>query len=144
MAGLETYIDAVVATIEANKVALGVVTVYDEIDYENDIGRTSASFPIILVDGQTLDRQQDDQLYKTFGLTIVILVEAEQQTPVKYNTARQTAAAIESALGDNYLRHISGFEEPDSISSEFGPMRLESRKFYAIVMTVINRTPFNG
>ena len=142
MAGFETYLDAVVAKLEAAKEGLGVETIFDEIDWENDIPRSKDKFPIIMVDGGTMSRGQANQVDKTFSLTIAIFVIAESQNPFIYNAARAQAWDIEDQIAELQLRFIESFEEPDDVESAGGKVAIGDYNGYMVVMTVSTITPF--
>lgn len=144
MAGFESYLDAVVADIEASKGDVSVISVHDSIDWENHPLKTHASYPIVMVEAGPVERASDEQIEKIFDLTIMILVSIAnaKQKPVDWRDARATAADIEDWLIETILRNVSGYEEPERVLSTPGLVSLSHRKVYGVGIDVTTRTPF--
>ena len=146
MAGFEDYVNSIYDVINNNLEAIGLVKVYDEIDWEKNIPNEAAGYPFAMVDVGPSRYTKENQTYKTYSVIIYILVNLDtpdSQDPIEYSAARATAADIADALADNYLRHIQstgatdpGWEEPESVDIEPGLARLGSRNVYAVQMTV--------
>ena len=140
---LEDYIDAVYAALDDNKVALGLVTVYEEDLFEQINIREADQLPIALVDGSIHRRTQEDHMYKEMAIHIMLLFDLGEgnYTPASYKAARAAAWAMEEDIGETYLRNIATWEEPDSVDSEGAMILLGNRKVYSIMMTVTTISP---
>jgi len=140
---LEDYVDAVYAALNDNKVAIGLVTVYEEDLFEQINIRAASELPIALVDGSGHRRTQENHLYKEMVVTIMLLFDlgTGNYTPATYKTARAAAWAMEETIGETYLRNMETWEEPESVDSEGGMILIGNRKIYGLLMTVTTISP---
>ena len=143
--GVASYLTDVVALLNTNKATLGagVDSVENTIDYENEIPFVSGGFPFIMADigdPASVLEPEGGNLDIRFALTILIMVEADDQKTGKYEAARPVAWNIEKSVR-GYLRHVEGYEEPNVINSSGGPMALSDRHVYAVVMSIETQTP---
>ena len=143
--GVASYLTAVVAILNTNLATLGagVNSIENTIDYENEIPPTSEEFPFIMADigdpGSVLD-PADGNLQIRFALTILIMVEVDNQKTGKYEAARPLAWNIEKSIR-GFLRHVQDYDEPESIVSSGGPMNIGDRSLYSVVMSIETTTP---
>lgn len=142
---LETYVDAVYAALDDNKAAIGLVTVYEEDLFEQINIRKASELPIALVDGISHRRTRENHMYKEMVIAILLLFDPVDDegkyTPVSYKAARAAAFSMEEDIGENYLRHIATWEEPESVESDGSMILIGNRKIYQILMTVTTVSP---
>jgi len=140
---LEDYTDAVYAALDDNKVAIGLVKVYEEDLFEQINIRAAAELPIALVDGSVHRRTREDHMYKEMVVTIMLLFDlgVGNYTPANYKAARAAAWAMEEDIGETYLRNIDTWEEPESVDSEGSMILIGNRKIYGLLMTVTTVSP---
>ena len=140
---LENYVDDVYAALDDNKVAIGLVKVYEEDLFEQLNIREHSELPIALVESVTHRRTREDHMHKEMVVTIMLLhgIAPGDSTPVSYKAARALAWAMEEDIGENYLRHIATWEEPESVESEGSMILIGNRKIYGILMTVTTLSP---
>lgn len=142
---LENYVDDVYDALNDNKVAIGLVTVYEEDLFEQLNIRTAGQLPIALVDGTIHRRTRENHMYKEMVVTIMLLFnpvdDDGKYTPVSYKNARAAAWAMEEDIGETYLRNVATWEEPESVDSEGGLILIGNRKIYGLLMTVTTLSP---
>lgn len=140
---LKDYVKDIYAALNDNKAAIGLVTVYREDLFEQLNFRTASQLPVALVDGGIHRRTREEHIYKEMVVTIMLLFDLGEgnYTPASYDEASDEAWAMEEDIGENYLRNLETWEEPESVDSEGSMILIGNRKIYGLLMTVTTRSP---